>query len=80
MAKTLQGIVLSVKMNKTVVMEVTERRPHPMYKKLIRHSKKFKAASGEHEMVVGDTVEVSETRPMGSDKHFKVTQIIKKKE
>ena len=56
MAKVLQGTIVSVKMNKTVVVEVTRKVPHPLYKKLMKRSKKFLADSGDTAYVVGAAV------------------------
>ena len=67
MAKVLTGTVVSVKMNKTVVVEVTRRVPHPLYKKLLKKSKKFLADSGEQTVNVGETVKIVETKPIASN-------------
>jgi len=74
MAKILQGIVVSTKMQNTIVVEVTDRKPHPLYKKLMRHSKKFKADTKgiTTNVAVGDRVKIIETVPMSKDKHFKL--------
>lgn len=75
--KILTGIVISDKMQKTVVVEVVEKRPHPLYKKLIKVSKKFKADTTEVAAVVGETVKIIEVRPISKDKHFKVKEVVK---
>lgn len=74
MAKVLEGKIVSNKMNRTVVVEVVRRTPHPLYKKLIKRSKKFLADSGEVKYEVGQTVKIVETRPMSKNKHFKVME------
>jgi len=75
MAKTLKGTVVSIKMNGAVVVEVTRRVPHPKYKKLLKRSKKFKAALNGQTVQTGDTVSITETRPMSKDIHFAVTKV-----
>lgn len=70
--KTLQGVVTSDKMDKTVVVSVTRFVMHPKYKKFIKKSKKYKAHDPENKWKVGDKVTIMETRPMSKDKHFKV--------
>ena len=77
MAKTLTGKVVSVKMNNTVVVEVTRRTPHPLYKKLIRKSKKYKVDPGEFKVELGNTVIIAETKPVSKEKYFKVIEIQK---
>lgn len=72
MAKVLAGKVVGVKMNNTVVVEVVRRTPHPLYKKLVKKSKKFKVDSAGQEVVVGQDVKIVETRPISKDKHFKL--------
>lgn len=74
MAKVLEGKIVSNKMNKTVVVEVTRKTPHPLYKKLIKKSKKFLADSGEKTYEVGQTVKIVETKPMSKNKHFRVME------
>lgn len=77
MQKIFNGIVVSVKMNKTAVVEVTRRTPHPLYKKLLKRSKRFKVDIGELKISVGDRVGMTETRPISKDKHFKILEVIK---
>jgi small subunit ribosomal protein S17 len=72
MAKVLAGKVVSVKMNDTVIVEVVRRTPHPLYKKLVKKSKKFKVDSKGQEVTVGQDIKIVETRPISKDKHFKV--------
>lgn len=70
--KTLQGVVVSDKMDKTVVVSVTRFVEHPKYKKRIKVSKKYKAHDENNAKKVGDTVEIMETRPISKDKRFVV--------
>lgn len=70
--KVLKGIVVSDKMNKTVVVEVTRFVEHKKYGKRLKKTKKYKAHDENNEKKVGDRVEIEETRPISKDKHFKV--------
>ena len=70
--KTLNGVVVSDKMQKTVVVSVTRYEKHPKYKKYVKISKKYKAHDEENNHKVGDKVTIIETRPISKDKHFKV--------
>ncbi len=69
--KTLDGVVVSDKMQKTVVVSVTRYEKHPKYKKYVKISKKYKAHD-EAGHKIGDRVTIVETRPISKDKHFKV--------
>ena len=77
MKKPLIGKIISTKMNKTVVVEVIRKTPHPLYKKLIKRSKNLKADSGELILNVGDRVKIVQTKPISKDKFFKVLEVIK---
>lgn len=77
MQKMLKGIVVSDKMKGTVVVEVTNRVPHPLYKKLMKRSKRFKAGLNGFAVVVGQEVTVAQTRPAGSGKYFKIVELKK---
>ncbi|MBI2046416.1 MAG: 30S ribosomal protein S17 [Parcubacteria group bacterium] len=72
--KRLRGVVVSDKMDKTVVVLVNRFVKHPKYQKYIKQSKKYKAHDEENKHKVGDTVEIEETRPLSKDKHFKVLE------
>lgn len=72
--KQLIGTVVSDKMEKTVVVEVETRRRHPVYHKVIKRGKKFKAHD-EKGVKVGDTVKIEETRPLSKDKTWKVVKV-----
>ncbi len=70
--KTLDGVVVSDKMDKTIVVLVSRFVMHPKYKKYLKKSKKYKAHDEGNTYKVGDKVTIIETRPISRDKHFKV--------
>jgi small subunit ribosomal protein S17 len=70
--KVLKGVVVSDKMQKTVVVEVNRFVKHPKYGKYMKQSKKYKAHDEENTYKVGDKVSIEETRPISKDKTFKV--------
>ena len=72
--KRLRGVVVSDKMDKTVVVLVNRFVEHSKYKKYIKQSKKYKAHDEENKHKVGDMVEIEETRPLSKDKHFRVLE------
>ena len=76
--KVRQGRVLSDKMDKTVVVAVESRVRHPLYGRIVRRTKKYKAHDEENQYHVGDTVEIMETRPLSKDKTWRVTRLIEK--
>ena len=76
--KVRRGYVVSDKMDKTVVVEVEDRRKHPLYGKVMTQSKRVKAHDENNEVQVGDLVRIMETRPMSATKHFRVVEIIEK--
>ena len=76
--KTRVGIVVSDKMYKTVVVKVEDRVQHPLYKKIIKRTVRFKAHDENNECGIGDRVEIMETRPLSKDKHWRVSEIIEK--
>ena len=76
--KVREGLVVSDKMDKTVVVQVEDRVKHPKYGKVIRRTKKYKAHDGENACGVGDRVRLMETRPMSSTKRWRVTEILEK--
>ncbi|MCL5970638.1 MAG: 30S ribosomal protein S17 [Patescibacteria group bacterium] len=77
MSKILEGQVVSTKMKKTAIVEVIRRTPHPLYKKLIRKSKKYKVDTGDLTVAAGDAVKIAEIKPVSKDKHFKILEVIK---
>lgn len=70
--KVLKGVVISDKMDKTVVVEVTRFVEHAKYGKRIKKTKNYKAHDENNAKKVGDVVEIEETKPLSKDKHFKV--------
>ncbi len=78
--KTRVGRVVSNKMDKTVVVTVATLRHHPLYKKTIRKTVKFKAHDEKNECRLGDTVKIIETRPLSKEKRWRVAEIITKRE
>ena len=75
--KAFEGKIVSLKMNKTAVVEIVRRTPHPLYKKLLRRSKRYKADTAGLELVLGQKVKIVETKPMAKGKFFKVMEVIK---
>lgn len=72
------GIVVSNKMDKTIVVEVMSQEKHPLYKKFVKKTKKYKAHDEENTCGIGDTVEIMETRPLSKDKYHRVVRIVEK--
>jgi len=70
----LKGVVVSDKMDKTVVVSVSRFIKHPLYGKFYKVSKKYKAHDENNEFKTGDKVEIVETRPISKDKKFKVVK------
>jgi small subunit ribosomal protein S17 len=75
--KVRQGVVVSAKMAKTVVVSIERRVQHPLYGKVVRRTNRFKAHDEEH-CEVGDRVEIMETRPISKEKRWRVSRIIEK--
>ncbi len=75
--QTLVGEVVSDKMEKTVVVKVTRRIPHPVYKKYVNKYKKYLAHTGAVTPKVGDVVRISSTRPLSKRKCWQVSEIIR---
>ena len=76
--KTKIGMVVSNNMQKTIVVEVTSSVQHPLYKKVVKQTNKFKVHDENNEASVGDTVEIAETRPLSREKHWRLVQIVVK--
>ena len=76
--KTRVGIVVSDKMDKTVVVAVEQKIKHPLYKKYILRTKKLKVHDENNECGIGDKVEVAETRPLSKEKNWRLVTIIEK--
>ena len=76
--KTRTGIVVSDKMDKTVVVAVRTKVRHPLYGKMVNKTTKFKAHDENNDCGIGDTVRIMETRPLSKDKRWRVVEIIEK--
>ena len=76
--KVRVGKVISDKMDKTVVVAISDRVAHPLYKKIVGRTYKLKAHDENNECGVGDTVKVMETRPLSKDKRWRVVEIVEK--
>ena len=74
--KTRVGIVISKSMDKTIVVEYTNRVPHPRFKKIIKRSKKFYAHDENGEAAVGDKVSIIETKPISKKKCWKLQEVL----
>ena len=72
------GVVVSDKMQKTVVVQIDRRMPHPVYGKMVTRSKRLKAHDEENSAKVGDTVRIMETRPLSKDKRWRVVEIVER--
>ena len=75
--KVRQGVVVSAVNDKTIVVKVESRKPHPVYGKMMT-TKKFHAHDERNECGVGDTVEIMETRPLSKMKRWRLVRIIEK--
>ena len=78
MRKTRVGVVVSDKMDKTIVVAVKYRVRHPLYGKIMNRTTKIKAHDEKNECGIGDTVRVMETRPLSHDKRWRLVEIIEK--
>ena len=76
--KTRVGLVVSDKMDKTVVVAIADRVAHPLYKKIVKRTYKLKAHDENNQCGIGDRVRVMETRPLSKDKRWRVVEIIEK--
>lgn len=76
---TRQGTVVSAgKMDKTIVVAIVDNVKHPLYKKVVKRTTKFKAHDENNECGLGDTVEIMETRHLSKDKYYRVVRIVEK--
>ncbi len=75
--KTRVGVVVSTKMSKTIVVEYVARVPHPVFKKIVKRSKKYYAHDEQESAREGDTVRIRETRPLSALKRWELVEIIK---
>jgi small subunit ribosomal protein S17 len=78
--KVREGLVVSSKMAKTVVVAVETRKVHPLYKKAIRLTKKYKAHDENNACKIGDKVKIVETRPLSKEKRWRVAEIMSTRE
>jgi small subunit ribosomal protein S17 len=78
--RSLLGRVLSDKMDKTVIVKVERTHAHPLYRKVVRTSKKYKAHDEDNVCRIGDLVMISESRPLSREKRWVVEQIVEKVE
>ena len=78
MRKTRIGVVVSDKMDKTIVVKLHTREKHPLYSKYISKSTKIKAHDENNECGIGDTVKVMETRPLSREKRWRLVEIVEK--
>ena len=72
------GIVVSDKMDKTIVVAIEDSVKHPLYNKIVKRTVKFKAHDENNEAGIGDRVKVMETRPLSKDKRWRLVEIIEK--
>ena len=76
--KTRVGLVVSDKMDKTIVVAIQDNVRHPLYKKIVKRTYKLKAHDANNECRVGDRVKVMETRPLSKDKRWRLVEIMEK--
>jgi len=76
--KVYQGRVVSDKMEKTIVVEVSTRKTHKTYGKRVKYSKKYKAHDENNEAKIGDIVRIMETRPLSATKRFRLIEVVEK--
>ncbi|OGG00119.1 30S ribosomal protein S17 [Candidatus Gottesmanbacteria bacterium RBG_13_37_7] len=76
--KYLSGKVVSNRMNKTLVVEIERKKLHPLYKKIVRKTKKIKVHSEDTEIKIGDMVQIAPVRPLSKEKHYQLVGKIKK--
>ncbi len=72
------GTVISDKMQKTIIVRTSHLSKHPKYHKIMKHYSKFKAHDEKNTAKVGDTVKITETRPLSKDKRFRLLEVIKR--
>lgn len=74
--KVYRGKVVSDKMNKTIVVEIQTSKPHPIYKKQLKYTKKFKVHDENNTAKTGDIVKIMETRQLSKDKYFRLVEVV----
>ncbi len=75
--KERTGVVVSDKMDKTIVVSIIRKAKHPLYKKTIKSSKKYKAHDENNEAKTGDEVLIAETRPLSKDKRWRLVKVVR---
>jgi small subunit ribosomal protein S17 len=76
--KVREGLVVSDKMEQTVVVVIEELKPHPLYKKVVRRNTRLKVHNTNNDAHVGDRVRIVETRPISKDKRWRVAEIVER--
>jgi small subunit ribosomal protein S17 len=76
--KTRVGLVVSDKMDKTAVVAIERRVPHPVYGKMVKRTRRLKAHDERNEAKAGDTVRIMETRPLSKDKRWRIVEIVER--
>ena len=76
--KVYRGVVVSDKMDKTIVVAIADRVAHPLYNKIVKRTYKLKAHDELNDAHVGDKVKVMETRPLSKDKHWRLVEVIER--
>ena len=76
--KTRTGVVVSDKMDQTIVVAIKTKVRHPLYGKMVNRTRKFKAHDENNECGIGDTVKIMETRPLSKDKRWRLVEIVEK--
>ena len=74
--KTMTGVVVSSKMDKTVVVKVERRFAHPVFKKVVKTTKKYKAHDEKNECMEGDFIRIQETRPLSKEKRWRLLGVV----
>ncbi len=74
--KTKVGIVVSDKMDKTIVVQIVRKAKHPLYGKTVKITKKYKAHDEENAAKIGDKVMITETRPISKDKKWRLVEVV----
>jgi len=76
--KVRDGVVVSDRMEKTVIVLVQDLKPHPLYKKVVRATRRFKVHDEENRCHVGDRVRITETRPLSARKRWRLVEVLEK--
>ena len=76
--KTRVGVVVSDKMDKTIVVAIERSVQHNLYKKSVKHTLKYKAHDENNECQIGDVVRIMETRPLSKDKRWRLVEVVEK--